>query len=71
MISQFIKQNGTAGFIKPLVNLVDCFRFTRESCNNEGGVIADHTIALNGVHGISSHGALHTHLMIMEAIGRA
>ncbi len=46
-------------------------RFTKESLNDEGGVIAAHTIAFNGVHENSSRGALHMHLMIWEAIGPA
>ncbi len=43
-------------------------RFTKESLNDEGGVIAGHTMALNGVHESSSRGALHMHLMIWAAI---
>ena len=45
--------------------------FTQESLNDEGVVIAGHTIAFNGVNENSSSGALHMHLMIWEAIGPA
>ncbi len=34
-------------------------RFTKESSNDEGGVMAGHTIEFNGVHEHSSCGALH------------
>ena len=46
-------------------------KFTKESLNDEGGVIAGHTIAFNGVYENSSHGALHMHLLIWAAIGPA
>ncbi len=46
-------------------------RFTKVSLNDEGGVIAFHIISFNGVHGHSSHGALHMHLIIWAAIGPA
>ena len=46
-------------------------RFTKESLNDEGGVIEGHTIAFNSVHESSSRGALHIHLMIWAEIGPA
>ena len=45
-------------------------RFTKKT-NDEGGVIAGHTIAFNGVHENSSCGAPHMHLLIWAAIGPA
>ena len=41
--------------------------FTKESLNDEGGVIGDHAKALNGVHENSSRGVLRMHLMILAA----
>ena len=46
-------------------------RFTKESLNDEGGVIAGHTIAFNGDHENSSRGVFYMHLMIWAAIGPA
>ena len=46
-------------------------RFTKESLNDEGGVIAGHTLAFNGVHENSSRGVLHMHLMMWAEIGPA
>jgi len=43
-------------------------RFTTDSLNDEGGIIAGHVEASNGVHEASGRGALHAHLMIWAAI---
>jgi len=43
-------------------------RFTSDSLNDEGGIIAGHVEAFSGVHEASRRGALHAHLMIWAAI---
>jgi hypothetical protein len=43
-------------------------RFTKDSVKEQGGVIAGHTQAYNGVHEVNARGSLHSHIMIWAAI---